>query len=61
MSHVPCKASMVATKESSPPAASMISEVCLTKLDKRVLKPEVSAVCLLLMRPGAASFIGAGI
>ena len=55
---VPCKASMVATKDSSPPAASVVSEVCLTKPDKRVLKLAVSAFCLLLIRLGDESFIG---
>lgn len=60
MAYVPCKASMVATKDSSPSATSEISEVCLIKLDKRVLKLAVSAVFLLLMRSGDESFIRAG-
>jgi hypothetical protein len=58
MPHVPCKASMVEIKDSSPPAASMISEVCLIKLDKRALKFAVSAIFLLLIKSGDESFIG---
>ena len=57
--HVPCKVSMIAIKDSSSPASSEISEVCLIKLGKRVVKFLESAVCLLLMRSGDEPLIGA--
>jgi hypothetical protein len=56
MPHVPCKASMVAIKDSLSPAASVIIEICVIKLDKRVFKLLVSAV--LLMKLLDENFIG---
>ena len=47
---------MVAIKDSLSPAASVIIEICVIKLDKRVFKLLVSAV--LLMKLLDENFIG---